>query len=439
MKRHAIQELINWKGSPIRSPLLIRGARQVGKSHLVMYFGQTYFKNCLVVNFEQHPEYKACFNTYEPLKIIALIQVLTGATIIPGETLLFLDEIQECPEALLALRYFKELMPELHVIGAGSLLEFVLNDDKFRMPVGRVQFLYLKPFTFYEFLDASGSESLRHYLQDYDIQCPIEPVIHEKLLTLTREYMLLGGMPSVLNAYFKTNNYLMAQELQTALLAGYRMDFGKYAKYSQHQLLETIFRQAPHFITQWVKFSKIDPDAKAAIVKEALNQLCSAGLIYPIYRTAAAGLPLTATLDAKKFKLLFLDIGLANRTALVPAEVLLNKEAWFINQGALAEQLVGQELLALQAMNDEPHLFFWCREAKNSQAEVDYLFQIGDMIVPIEVKAGSIGHLKSLHLFMEERGSTWGVRVWAQPPSINGHIMSIPFYLIAELPRLLYQ
>lgn len=437
MKRQAIQQLTAWKGSPIRCPLLVRGARQVGKSHLVTHFGQTEFKHMLVVNFEQNPEYKACFQSYDPQKIIALLSVLSGIPIIPGETLLFLDEIQECPEAILALRYFKELLSELHVVGAGSLLEFVLNDDKFRMPVGRVQFLYLKPLNFYEFLDAYGQESLRQYLQAYDINVPLESVIHEKLLSLIREYMLLGGMPSVLTAYFKTKSFLAAQDVQTSLLGGYRMDFGKYAKYTQHLLLETLFKQAPHFITQWVKFSKIDPDVRAVSVREALNKLCAAGLIYPVYRTAASGLPLTATLDMKKFKLLFLDIGLANRTSLLSTDVLLDKNAWHINLGALAEQFVGQELLALQTMNDEPHLFFWCREAKNSQAEVDYVLQLNNAIVPIEVKAGSTGRLKSLHIFMEEKASACGVRIWAQPPSFENNTMSIPFYLIPELPRLL--
>jgi predicted AAA+ superfamily ATPase len=437
MKRKALTELLEWKDSPIRCPLLVRGARQVGKSHLVTHFGQNHFKHLCLVNFEQSPEYKTCFETRDPKKIVALIEALSGISIIPDETLLFLDEIQECPEAIIVLRYFKEQLPELHVVGAGSLLEFALCDENFRMPVGRVQFLYLKPLTFYEFLDAAGHVKLREYLQSYDIANAIETPIHEKLLDLMREYSILGGMPAVLNAYFETHSFLIAQQVQRALLASYRLDFGKYAKHTQHLLLETLLKEAPQFISHWVKFHKIDPDVRAATVRQALNKLAAAGLIYPVYKSAASGLPLTATMDFKKFKLLFIDIGLANCSSLLSPELLLNQDLFLLNEGALSEQLVGQELMALQAMDDEPHLFFWCRETKNSQAEVDYLLPVAGNIVPIEVKAGSTGRLKSLQLFMEEKNSAHGLRVWAEPPSWNKHILSVPFYLIQEIPRLL--
>lgn len=436
MKRDSLQQLLDWKDSPIRCPLLIRGARQVGKTHLVTHFGQTHFKRLCTVNFEQSREYKNCFETLDPHKITALIETLSGTPITPGETLLFLDEIQDCPNAIVALRYFKEQYPTLHVIGAGSLLEFSLRDENFRMPVGRVQFLYLKPLTFYEFLEAAGHVKLREYLHDYDISSPIEPIIHQKLLSLVREYAVLGGMPAVLNAYFETKSFLTAQQVQRALLAGYRLDFGKYAKFTQHQLLENLLKQAPHFVSHWVKFNKIEPDLKAHVIRQALDKLAAAGLIYPVYKSSASGLPLTATLDFKKFKLLFIDIGLANCSSLLAAEILLDQDLSLLNDGALAEQLVGQELLALQSMDEKPHLFFWCREAKNSQAEIDYVQAMGNTIIPIEVKAGSTGRLKSLQIFLDEKDLRYGVRICSSPPSWDKHILSVPFYLIQEVQRL---
>ncbi len=437
MDRDALAQLLDWKGNPVRSPLLVRGARQVGKTHLVTDFGRKYFKHFCVINFEQRPEYKACFDTLDPQKITALLEVLSEIPIIPGETLLFLDEIQECPNAIMALRYFKEQYSALHVVGAGSLLEFALRDENFRMPVGRVQFLYLKPLTFYEFLEAAGHKKLKDYLRHYDMTSPLALPIHEKLITLIREYTVLGGMPAVLNAYFETGSFLRAQEVQRALLASYRLDFGKYAKHTQHALLETLLKQAPQFVSQWVKYNKIDPDIRAVAIKQALENLFNAGLLCPVYRTAAAGLPLTAVIDLKKFRLLFIDIGLANCSGLLTADLLLNQNILFLNAGELAEQFVGQELLALQAMDDDPHLFFWCREAKNSQAQIDYLLTVANNIIPIEVKAGSTGRLKSLQLFMEEKKSLCGARIWADLPQWDKQILSIPFYLIPELPRLL--
>src|ERR1700722_19836643 len=183
MKRDLERELLRWKESTGRLPLLLRGARQVGKSYTVEKFGTENFKHFVLLNFEQHPEYKQCFETLEPLKIINAIELLTGHAILEGETLLFLDEIQECPQAIMAMRYFKEERPNLHLIGAGSLLEFALNDPSFRMPVGRVQFLYMRPLSFGEFLEAAGHENLRNYLHNLLLDPIPEEVIHQKLLS----------------------------------------------------------------------------------------------------------------------------------------------------------------------------------------------------------------------------------------------------------------
>ena len=214
MKRDLEKDLLRWKNQERRMPLLIRGARQVGKSYAIEKFGKDHFEESIVLNFEQKPEYKNCFNSLEPVKIISAIELMVGTTIHPGKTLIFLDEIQECPQAIMALRYFKEEMSKLHVIGAGSLLEFALNDVSFRMPVGRVQFLYLRPLSFGEYLDACGNSKLRSYLQDFDGTF-IEDVIHQKLLSLVREYFALGGMPAVIAEYLESKSLLQCQEIQT--------------------------------------------------------------------------------------------------------------------------------------------------------------------------------------------------------------------------------
>lgn len=437
MKRDIENDLLRWKQQSGRMPLLLRGARQVGKSYIIEKFGKTEFENYIVLNFEQHPEYQRCFDTLEPLKIINTIQLLTGHTIEAGKTLLFLDEIQECPQAIMALRYFKEQMPDLHVIGAGSLLEFVLNDSDFRMPVGRVQFMYMRPLSFGEYLTVSGNDNLRSHLRNLHLGNPIESVLHEKLLSIVREYVSLGGMPAVVAEYLESKNLQRCQEMQTAILTAFRSDFGKYAKYSLHEHLQTIFAKAPGLVGKWIKYSKIDSETSTFILKKALKKLCDAGLIILVYATSGAGLPFVTHMNEKKFKLLFLDIGLVKRACNLDLELIFKKNLFLINEGLLAEQFVGQELLTYTAKEEANSLFFWTREQIGSSAEVDYLLAVDSKIVPIEVKSKAIGSLRSLKLFMSEKKISSGVRVSENPLSFSDNVLSIPFYLIEELPRLI--
>ncbi len=437
MKRDIEKDLERWKNQHGRMPLLLRGARQVGKSFIVEKFGKERFENCVSINFEKDPEYARCFDTFDPIKIVNAIELLKRASIHPGKTLLFLDEIQECPRAIQALRYFKEEMPELHVIGAGSLLEFVLNDAEFRMPVGRIQFLHLRPLSFGEYLDASGDEKLRKHLETVSLNNPLQGVIHQALYVRIREYLALGGMPAVVREYLETKNFLRCQEIQTAILTTFRNDFGKYAKHTQHKYLQAIFARAPGLIAQWFKYSKLDPDTPARTLKNALDKLRDAGLIILVHATSGVGLPLNTHENPKKFKLLFLDVGLVKRACNLDLEVLFKNDLMLINEGALAEQFVGQELLAYLGKEDMNTLFFWIREEKNSSAEVDYLAAIGSQVIPIEVKAGAIGSLRSLKLFIEEKKAAFGVRISQLPLSYSDQVLSIPFYLIEQLPRLI--
>lgn len=250
MKRDLEKELIAWKNNGSRLPLLLRGARQVGKSYLVQKLGREQFDDYVEINFEYEPDLKSCFTTFDPHEILNKIRLLKGAQLIAGKTLLFLDEIQECPEAITALRYFYEKMPELHVIGAGSLLEFVFHKENFRMPVGRVQYLFLKPLSFGEYLIACGFESLRKYLGGITFDTPIEEVLHQQLLKLMRQYIFLGGMPKVVETFLNSKDISEAQKMQTIILTTYQDDFGKYAGHLDIRYLITLFMRVPRLVSQ---------------------------------------------------------------------------------------------------------------------------------------------------------------------------------------------
>ena len=439
MKRKLLESLVIWKDQSSHLPLMLRGARQVGKSFLVNEFGKLYFQNCVTINFERSPEFKSSFGTLNPQKIITDLELLSNQTIQSGKTLLFLDEIQECPAAIQALRYFKEEMPNLHVIAAGSLLEFVLAETNFSMPVGRIQFLYLKPLSFEEFLHALGEEKLIDHLYQFKINETLPLAIHEKLLELARLYLVIGGMPAVIQIYLETRSVEQAVQMQISLLETYRADFNKYGKRQELQHLETLFTKLPAKATQQLKYSEIDREVQSRTLKAALEKLRFAGLIYQIFSTHASGLPLGAGKNERKFKILFLDVGLLLRAQRVTPAHLVTEDVLFLLQGAMMEQFVGQELIAYENPYQQPELYFWERDAKSSQAEIDYLMLFGETILPIEVKSKSLGHLKSLKRFMEEKNSPIGIRISEHPFSFQEKILSIPLYAVFALEHYIKQ
>lgn len=437
MQRSLEKDLIAWKDKPHRMPLLLRGARQVGKTHLIEQFGVQYFSHFLSINFELHTQFLACFESLEPQSIVMAIELLAQQKIIPGQTLLFLDEIQECPRAIMAMRYFKEKMPALHVIGAGSLLEFALSDEDFRMPVGRVEFLYLSPLSFKEFLLATNEGLLLERWQTFDEKNPLPLAVHQHLLKKAKEYSIVGGMPAAVSVYVEHKNFLACQEIQTAILNTYRNDFGKYAAKTAYQHLQVLFEKAPGFVAQWFKYIKISPDITPKEMRHALSLLYKANIFYPIYSTTASGLPFVSTQNEKKFKLLFLDVGLLKRACRLDTEALLSEDIFLVNQGALIEQWVGQELIANDNPHESPALHFWTREERGSQAEVDYLIVVDGKIIPIEVKAGATGRLKSLQIFMQEKKSVLGIQLSQAPLCFDKktNILTVPLYWIDRIPE----
>lgn len=436
LQRDALTDLIAWRDKLQRKPLVLHGARQVGKSHLVEFFGTSHFNHCITINFEVDPQFKNCFEeTLNPTIICDAIAAMTEQAITPGRTLLFLDEIQDCPDAIRALRYFKEKKPELHVIAAGSLLEFKLRQAKFRMPVGRVSFLYLHPLSFKEFLQAVNPEALS-YLTNTSFTSPIPTAIHYHLLKQVRLYCLIGGMPEAIAEYLHTQKIQSVQPVQASIIETYEKDFGHFHEVANPEHLQICFHQLPLMIGEQIKYNKLAPDLRSRDLKAALSALQAASIIHRIQASAAQGLPLNAILNEKKFKYNFVDVGLVKRFNKLDAQLLLNEDIVLMNRGALAEQFVGQELLAYAPNYEKPAQYFWARDGYGT-AEIDYVITHGKHILPIEVKAGKTGTLRSLKQFLLEYPSPIGLRLSQHSLSKQDKILSIPLYLISELPRLL--
>lgn len=436
MKRFIEDEFFRWKSEPLRMPMLIRGARQVGKSFSVEKFGKENFEQVVTVNFELSPVLKNCFRDLDPKKIIREIELAKNVQILPGTTLLFLDEIQLCPEAIASLRYFKEMMGDLHVISAGSLLEFALVDKQISFPVGRVQSLYMRPLSFLEFLTVMGEKQLVQFILDYKWGIEIGEAVHERLMELVKIYFFIGGMPGAVAKYRATDSLQACQNYLMGLIALYRTDMAKYATKTQYRYLQILFDRAPEAVGRRFKYSFIDPDAKSRDLQTALDQLCWAGLLNPVIATAAGGMPLQSQSKSRVQKLVYLDIGMLQTALKVDPLLFFREDLTLIHSGALAEQFVGQELLAYANPYDRMQLYFWEREKKDSDAEVDYVLPVGSNIIPIEVKSGSTGKLRSIHVFLEEKKSPFGIRIYAAPPQKSDSILSLPFYLVSQIPRL---
>ena len=437
LSRELTKNLDEWCNHTNRSPLIIRGARQVGKTYLVTELAKNKFESLAYVNFEHTPNLANCFTDFNIQHIISALALELEQNIIPGKTLLFLDEIQECPQAIMSLRYFKEEMSNLHVIAAGSLLEFTLNDDKFRMPVGRVEYMYVKPLSFNEFLLAHNKTLLTNYLKNYKLTDPFQSATHNQLLQICQEYMAIGGMPAVVAEYIESKNLNRCEDLLSYLMLTYRDDFGKYAKKIDYKYLQKLYDKIPSLVAQWFKYVKVGEDLQPRNIRIALDALVQAGIISRVHATSGAGIPLANTQNEKKFKLIFLDIGLVRAAQQISLNLIYNPQLELLNKGALAEQFVGQELLACAPKIQQNKIYFWQREHKSAQAEVDYLYTHNGQIYPIEVKAGSIGRLKSLKIFMHEKKSKLGIRISQLPLSFEQNILSVPFYMISEIPRLI--
>jgi uncharacterized protein len=433
IKRSVYPHLVSWKEKH-RSPLLIRGARQVGKSYIIQKFGEEEFRKTITINFELRPDLIPVFDNLDPQVIISQLQLLFRVTI-DSTTLLFLDEIQECPQAIRSLRYFKEQRPDLYIIGAGSLLEFAFLSD-LRMPVGRIQFLNLWPLSFNEFLLAIGEDQLGTWLRTVEVGVDIPSAIHERLLSLLRRYLILGGMPEVVASYSGDSDLLQASYIQDALIETFKRDFGKYSRTSGLSYLQKVFDAIPRMVGDQIKYVNIDRDSRSRDLKQSMELLTLARVITRISCTDASGLPLGASVS-NRLKYLFLDVGLMQHICGIETDILKQADIIQINRGSVAEQYVGQEILANADPNLNTDLFFWARDKIGSSSEVDYCIVRGSRIYPVEVKSGKTGRLRLLRVFLDEKRSPFGIRFWEGGISFHDDILSVPLYMVAELDRLI--
>jgi predicted AAA+ superfamily ATPase len=439
MERDLYGWLKIWKNEKSRKPLIIRGARQVGKTWLVNHFGRSDFDRLIDINFEFQPQMKSCFVSLNPMEIIQRIELSLNVDIIPGKTLLFLDEIQEYPEAVKALRYFYEKMPALHVVAAGSLLEFIMEAQAISFPVGRVQNIHLFPLSFGEFLSACGEHKLRQWFQDLSITEHIPESIHVKSVSLLRNYLYLGGMPETIATWLDTKNFSKTDEIHQLLLQNYKHDFGKYGRHVNFRLLDKVFTKAPATVGNKFKYADIDRDVNARDIRKSLNLLIKAHIFHKVTAASGSGLPLAAHCNEKFFKILFLDVGLLQSAMGIARETYMSENLLAVYKGLVAKQFIGQQLFALGKCFAEPELYYWQREVRGSAAEIDYLWQKDEDILPVEVKAGKTGTLKSLRVYLSEKNVPFGIRFSLHPLSFTDSVLSIPLYAIEALPGLIGQ
>lgn len=450
-KRIIDSYLSEWASRKMHKPILLRGARQVGKSTAVRHLGEQ-FKYYVEINLEKQPGYKTLFRKDLQVKcIVPQMAAMCGIPIVPGKTLLFIDEIQDCQEAIMALRFFKEDMPDLHVIAAGSLLEFVL-DDITTFGVGRVHSMYMFPMTFDEFLCANGEDLLMEARNQASAISPLPESLHDKLVQLVRTFMLVGGMPESVAKWVETNDYLQCQEIQGDILTGYEADFPKYKKKVDSQLLSATMKSAAVQAGKKFVYSRVQGDYKTAEVKKALEMLIKAGILIPVTHTNANGLPLGDGRDDGTRKILLLDTGLMLRLlnmslgdiTAITTQILTASAADLVNKGPVAEMLAGLELLHYLSPNLHHELFYWMRQAKNATAEVDYVLPHDMQVLPFEVKAGVQGGMKSMWGFMRDKELTQGVRcslenfghfdyVDSKAGNTVRHVTIIPLYAVSRL------
>jgi len=435
MVRNLDLNLHTWMSKERRKPLLLRGARQTGKTYSVRQLSKK-FQNYIEINFEKEPRFRRLFDKdYKVQRIIREISALQSITITPGKTLLFFDEIQACPQAVTALRYFFEDMPQLHVIGAGSLLEFELRN--LSIPVGRIEFIYVRPFTFEEYCIATGREALKASILSATPEHPLDSLIHEEALESLHEYLFIGGMPGVIAAFIEGKSFLAAIEEQRTIIQTYRADFSKYTGRTGIERVEKVFDAIPFMTGEKTVLSRIDPDARAYQIKGALDLLIMARVVIKVQNTTGAGIPLTAGASEKYYKCIFLDVGLMQRILGVQFEDW-QKPVHILDRhrGSIAEQFVGQELLHRMGAYEDSGLFYWHRTQRSSQAEVDYLCEANSKAVPVEVKSGTTGHLRSMHQYLLAYPAvSGGIKCSTEPFKQSGTIINVPLYAASRIPE----
>jgi len=424
-------DLLAWMRENDRKPLLLRGARQVGKSWTVRHLAEK-FEHFLEINFELDKQARDLFakSDLSPEKLCQELAAIYEIPIIPGKTLLFLDEIQSSLPAISSLRFFYEKYRKLHIIAAGSLLEFALQQLS-SFGVGRVRSMFMYPMNFSEFLNACGHNMLLQAIQNSNCKKPLSEPIHKKAIELLRRFLIIGGMPEVVSAYVKKNDLLECQRILDDLIISFRSDFVKYREKVPTLQISAVFDSVVNQMGKKFVYANVSKDYAHRQLKEGLELLKMAGLVIPVTHSSANGLPLGAEMDVKKQKMLLLDTGIFQRLLGLPlSDLLISDDFSLVNKGNIAELFAGLELLKSGSCYEQKMLYYWHRESKNSNAEIDYVLQIGKNIVPVEVKSNAKGAMRSLHLFLEEKKCPFGIRTSLENFDNLPKIKIVPLYAI---------
>lgn len=433
MKRDLYDQLLAWKISKNRKPLILRGARQVGKTHLLKLFGHQEYSSCVYLNFETDPRLADFFSgQLNPLAIIEAISLYINQDIQPENTLLIFDEIQESPTALNSLKYFQEQANQYHLVAAGSLLGVKLVNSR-GFPVGKVNFFDLYPLNFFEFLTAIGKQKLREFLMGLNKFEPILTPIHEELLVLLKKYLFIGGMPEAVFEYVKTENVLSIRKIQNDILDAYALDFSKHAPKEQLAKITQVWKSIPSQLAKENKkfiFSALQKSARGKAYEESIQWLTDAGLIYKSCCLNAPKLPLLGHADQNFFKVFLLDVGLLAAMVNIPARLIVEADELFTEfKGAFTENFVAQELAAKHQA-----LYYWTSEGI---AEVDFIVEHELKVLPLETKAGVSRKKKSLRVYGEKYKPSLLLRSSLMNLKHDGDIANLPLYLIGQFSKFL--
>jgi hypothetical protein len=433
MERLIFRELDLWKMDPERKPLLVRGARQIGKTYIIRKLGEA-FDNYLEVNFDAEPEVATFFKgNLHPDEICIKLSAYYNIPITNGKTILFFDEIQACIPAMKSLRYFYEKRPGLHVIATGSLLEFAIREIT-SFGVGRIQSLFMYPMSFNEFLLAAGQKGLIEMKQKSSSTHPIDDAFHRTLNDWLRKFIIIGGMPEAVKTFLQTNDFQKTQKVLDDIILSLEDDFSKYKQRVNVNRIKDVFQSVIY--QQGNKFivSKSSENGNQEQKREALDMLIMSGLCYPIFHSSAEGIPLSIGKKEKFFKLIFFDTGISQRLLkLNMKDYIIAENLNQINKGKIAEQYAGIEMIKKQFINNRPELYYWHREKRGSNAEVDYVLEKDGIIIPVEIKANIQGKMQSLRIFLALKNAPYGIRISMEPFSQYEKIHVYPLYAVDRI------
>jgi len=433
MRRTILSALKDWKSDVNHKVLLVRGARQVGKTYIVRELAKD-FKYFLEVNFEKNPDVIHFFDqNLDPVRLCISLSAYYGIPVIDDKTLLFFDEIQSCPKAIQSLRFFYESKPALHVIAAGSLLEFAL-EDLTSWGVGRIRSIYMYPMSFDEFLLAHNEDALIELKKNASSLNPLNQAFHEKLKDYLKRFLMIGGMPEAVKTFIGSSDLKSVQKVLSDITISYIDDFAKYKSripiLRLREVLESVVKQSGG---KYI-YSKAGLLSNPTQAKEALDLLEMAGLVYKVYHSSGQGIPLGSDVNYKVFKALLHDNGIFQQlSGLRLSELLIANNIDMLNKGNIAEAFTGTEMMKYSGAFEKGQIYYWHREKRGSTAEVDYLTEQQGQVVPVEVKSGSTGKMQSLNLFIEEKKSPKGIRISLENFSQYGKIIVIPLYAISNL------